>query len=108
MNPDPSRGNPDDAPAAAVPAAIVGADTDTVGPDSGTVPGCELFESIALEAVTASMSPTSACGAGVAVPDDSLSDSEPMTLGEPDPMVGRRIGPYELTARIGGGGMGTV
>ena len=23
-------------------------------------------------------------------------------------MVGRRIGPYELTARIGGGGMGTV
>ncbi len=40
--------------------------------------------------------------------EDSPWDSGPMISGEPDPMVGRRIGPYELTERIGGGDMGTV
>jgi eukaryotic-like serine/threonine-protein kinase len=103
MNPDPSRGDPDDAPTATT--------------DAGSVTSSELFESIAMEAVTAPVIPTRS--AGVAGPEEGMtstagpqadppSDSEPIASGEADPMVGRRIGPYELTARIGGGGMGTV
>ncbi|MGP0062861.1 MAG: protein kinase domain-containing protein [Isosphaeraceae bacterium] len=103
MNHDPSRDNPDEALTAP-------ADTDNV-------PSFEVFESIAVEAVTATAS--SGRSAGVAGSDAFLaptdgfeghspSDSEFIASGEPDPMVGRRIGPYELTARIGGGSMGTV
>ena len=119
MNPDPSRVNPDDDPRAATPAATAATDTDTAGTDTGTVPGFELIESIAMEAVTVAVMPTPARSVGLAGSEevrtvtaghegDTPSDSEPIPLGEPDPMLGRRIGPYELTARIGGGGMGIV
>jgi serine/threonine protein kinase/tetratricopeptide (TPR) repeat protein len=119
MNRDPSRGNPDDDPTASASDTFVGADTDTAGPEAGTVPSFELVESIAMEAVAAPVIPTPARGVGVAGSEEALtstagceedapSDSGPIASGEADPMVGRQVGPYRLTARIGGGGMGTV
>lgn len=93
MDDELSRDEPDDASMASTPEADI-------------VPSVEMVEAIAMEAVTVPVisSPTMTAGSD----EDSPSDSGPVIPGEPDPMVGRRIGPYELTERIGGGGMGTV
>ena len=102
MNHDPSRDNPDEALTAP-------ADTDNV-------PSFEVFESIAVEAVTATASSGRSGGRRircVPCPDRRLRGAFPLGLGvhrvgraRPDGRA--RIGPYELTARIGGGSMGTV
>ena len=91
MNSEPIRDNPDD-------------DLTAAGPDAGTPPGFERFESMALEALTAA-SPRSS-----PIPDEdpTVTVGHEEHLSEDDPMIGRRIGPYELTARIGAGCMGTV
>jgi serine/threonine protein kinase len=103
MNPDASPGNPDDAQTAT---------TATDGSEAVMVPSFELFESIAMEAVTDPARGASVVGTEeaptVGSEGESPSDSEPIASGESDPMVGRQIGPYALTARIGGGGMETV
>ena len=75
-------------------------------PEAGVAPSVEMVEAIAMEAVTVPVTPTPVMSAGS--DEDSPWDSGPMISGEPDPMVGRRIGPYELAERIGGGDMGTV
>ncbi len=107
MNADPSRVNPDDDPTVA---ATVAADTGTAGTETTTAAAFDLVESIALEAVTAAASPPADDDRTMTFGSegDDSSESAPIAPGEADPMVGRRIGPYELLARIGGGGMGTV
>ena len=72
---------------------------------TGTAPGLEGVESMALEALTAASSPRP-----IPIPDEDRTATvghEGDRSGD-DLMIGRRIGPYELTARIGGGGIGTV
>ena len=114
MNSDPSRDDPEhDATA-----TTAWADS-SAGPEPDTSPNLELVESIAMEAISAAVPPVPLPGVGSNTPDDqntatiqngaeSSSDSSPIPAGEFDPMIGRQIGPYELTARVGGGGMGTV
>jgi non-specific serine/threonine protein kinase/serine/threonine-protein kinase len=90
MNPDPTRPEPDD------DATAAGADSD-------------LVDTIALEAVTAAATPRPE--AIPMSPRDAVDDSDngpAVAVGEADPMVGRRLGAYQLVARIAGGGMGSV
>src|SRR5689334_12590926 len=82
-----------------------GGPSPTMNPDpSRTEPGDDLtteerapevVDTMAMEAVTA---------AGESLPEVDAA----LVHDESDPMVGRRLGPYRLMARIGGGGMGSV
>src|SRR5262249_37085816 len=71
----------------------------------GPTPGLDVVESMALEVLTASSSPRSSPG-----PDDdrALNGGPEDDRLDDDTMIGRRIGPYELTARIARGRLGTV
>jgi serine/threonine protein kinase len=89
----------------------------------------ELTEAIALEAVTAKMSPRPDLGepdepghTDAPTPGDAADFGAPATLDDPkeplrdagapagrlDPMLGRRLGVYRLTEWIGSGGLGNV
>ena len=81
------------------------------------------IDSIALDAVGAGLAPKKPVGRflGTGDGDPSMdqattresdhqfaSNRGPMKPGEADPMIGRQIGPYQVTERIGGGTVGTV
>jgi eukaryotic-like serine/threonine-protein kinase len=83
----------------------------------------QLIDSIALDAVGPVLAPRTCAGEYRDQSDGDLRAGETATREadqeqsaepsliqprEADPMVGRRIGPYQVTARIGGGGMGSV
>jgi eukaryotic-like serine/threonine-protein kinase len=69
----------------------------------------ELVETIALEAVTTAPGPNSVTGPTL----PRVAAAEPIG-GEPEPagdayaMIGQRLGAYQIVARLGGGGMGSV
>ncbi len=92
MNLDPIRSNLDDDPTVA-----------------GSAPGLDVVESMAMEALASSIPiPADVRTATAGCVEQSPSDPEPTEADGDDPMIGQRVGPYELTARIGGGSMGTV
>jgi eukaryotic-like serine/threonine-protein kinase len=68
-----------------------------------TAPTSELIDSIVLEAVTTP--PTSKFVRGV---HPSKSDLEPLESDAVNAMIGRQIGPYQVTAWIGGSRIGNV
>ena len=86
-----------------------------VEPSAGTSVDLDQVDAIALEAVTAAVVPTRT---RAALDDDRTATTPPEGDSPPgpqphgtdafDPMVGRRVGPYQLAERIGGGGMGSV
>jgi serine/threonine protein kinase/tetratricopeptide (TPR) repeat protein len=107
MNPDPIRGSPDDDATAAAWGATTAPDAaDTAdGPEAGTAPGLDVVESMVLEALTAA---TNLRSSPIPDEDRTVTVGPEGDFSRDDPMIGRRLGPYQLTTRIGGGDMGTV
>ncbi len=92
--------------------ADVNPDPTRLEPD-GTSPAMverDLVESIALEAVTTAPGPNAVFGPSL----PRTTDAEEPSFGEPEPagdayaMIGQRLGAYQIVARLGGGGMGSV
>src|SRR5580693_8667977 len=90
MNPDPTR------PELGDDATAAGVNTD-------------LMDTIALEAVTAAATPRPEVPWPSARVENGDASGDPApAVGEDDPIVGCRLGAYQLVERIGGGGMGSV
>src|SRR5207253_643420 len=114
MNSDPPHSDPDDLTAAAPDATAAPDLTATqpaAGSDAATAPGFDRVDAIALEAVTTAVVPTqtrpdrelsapSSQFPARPVPNWQLATGnlETPEAGEADPMVGRRVGPYQLEA----------
>ncbi len=92
--------------------AVVNPESPRLEPDGAQPVAAErdLMDTIALEAVTSNPQPRVEAGPTRLRADDAEPRDAGATAasGETDAMIGQRLGAYQIVARLGGGGMGSV